>query len=201
MLCSQDEILGPCKVSSFYTWYSSTFIPAWWIYGEEITGTTWLFIIIKISSGLVKETSRDQNIVTFTESLGPQIMRQHNPPCKTSYYFSPTLASLNTNLQNSSIFIALCGFSWWNCRTSKETSFHCYVYARFKVKIIVILDVIVRASPRSLRTNIELFLQLNSRPLPSTEFPIKLFFNYPSFRHYKTILPKYVSCNTSHKTI
>ena len=141
-----------------------------------------MFIIIKSSSGSVKETSRDRDIVTLTESLGPQIMGQHNPPCKTSHYFSPTLASSNTNLQNSNVFTAFYRLSLWKCRTSQETSYRCYVYERFKVKIIVILD----ASPRSLRKNTELFLQLNSRPLPSTEFPIN-FFNYPTFRHYRKI--------------
>jgi hypothetical protein len=143
-------------------------------------------LLLKISYGSVKETSRDRDIVTLTESLGPQMMEQHNPPRKTSYYFGPTLASLNTNLQKSNILNAFYRFSLWNCRTWQETSYHSYVYARFKVKIIVILDATVLASPRSLRKNAELFLQLNSRPLPSTEFPIN-FFNYPTFRYYRTI--------------
>jgi len=62
--------------------------------------------LLKSNCGSVKETSRDRDIVTLTESLGPQIMRQHNPPCKNSYYFSPKLTPLDTNLQNSSIFAA-----------------------------------------------------------------------------------------------
>jgi len=156
--------------------------------------------LLKSNCGSVKETSRDRDIVTLTESLGPQIMRQHNPPCKNSYYFSPKLTPLDTNLQNSSIFAAFYRLSLWNCRTSQDTSYHRYVYTRFKVKIIIV-DAIVRAYlvARS-EKNTELFLQVNSRPLLFTEFQINSFFLIiPPLDTIGQFIPAYILCIISNK--